>query len=161
MILCITGTPGTGKSTLAKQLAKRLKYKKINLTLFIKKEKLRQRYDPILKTYEVDAKKVVKKLLPKLKENIIIDGHLSHELPAKVVDLCIVCTCNPKILSKRLKKRRYTKEKIQENIDAEIFEVCLHEAEEKGHTILIVDTTKKVNFKEIEKTLKEIRGKNI
>jgi len=34
------------------------------------------------------------------------------------------------------------KRKIRENLDAEIFDVCLNEAKEKGYRIKIINTTK-------------------
>ena len=43
-------------------------------------------------------------------------------------------------LKKRLEKRGYSKQKIRENMDAEIFDVCLNEAKEEGHKIKIVRT---------------------
>jgi adenylate kinase len=55
--------------------------------------------------------------------------------------LCIVTKCNLKELEKRLKKRGYNKAKIRENLDCEIFDVCLNEAMKKGHKIKIFDTT--------------------
>jgi broad-specificity NMP kinase len=45
-----------------------------------------------------------------------------------------------KKLKKRLEKRNYSKSKIRENLDAEIFDVCLVEAKEKGHKIKVIET---------------------
>ena len=72
----------------------------------------------------------------------MIDSHLSHFLPSKYVDKCYVTKCNLKELEKRLKKRKYSKKKIRENLDAEIFDVCFEEAKENKHDIEIIDTTK-------------------
>ena len=63
-------------------------------------------------------------------------------MPKKYVDLCIVTKCNLKELERRLKKRKYNKEKIKENLDAEIFDVCLNEAKESKYDIIAVDITK-------------------
>jgi len=68
---------------------------------------------------------------------------LAQYIPQKHVDLCIITKCDLKELNKRLKKRKYIKEKTRENLDSEIFDICLNEAAEKGHTILIFDTTGK------------------
>ena len=57
---------------------------------------------------------------------------MSHHLPKSLVDLCIVTVCNLKILQERLEKRRYGKKKIRENLDAEIFGVCVEEAKAQG-----------------------------
>ena len=82
-------------------------------------------------------------------DGIIIESHLSHYLPKRYVDLCIITKCNLKVLEKRLKKRRYNKKKIRENLDCEIFDVCLNEAREIGHKVVVVDTTNGVNVDEV------------
>lgn len=78
----------------------------------------------------------------KIKDGMIIDSHLSHYLPKKYVDLCIITKCSLKAMEKRLKKRRYPIKKIRENLDAEIFDVCLNEAKENNHEVFVVDTSK-------------------
>ena len=90
--------------------------------------------------------------LIKTKKNLVIDSHMSHCIPSKYIDVCIVTKCNLKVLKKRLEKKGYSKEKVRENLDAEIFDVCLTEAEEAGHKLLIVDTTKRSPI-EIAKSL--------
>ncbi|GAF74200.1 unnamed protein product, partial [marine sediment metagenome] len=80
--------------------------------------------------------------------------HLSHYLPKKYIDLCIITKCNLKTLEKRLKKKRYNKAKIRENLDCEIFDICLNEAKEAKHKILIIDTTKGININKILNKIK-------
>ncbi len=152
MIIIITGTPGTGKTTLAKALAKKLKIQYLDVNKVIEEYKLGESYDNKRQTYIVDEKKINKVLIQKIKEHkdLIIDSHLSHELPKKHVDICIVTKTEIKTLKKRLEKRKYSQNKIKENIDAEIFEICHTEAQDKGHNIILVDTTKKKIQKCIE-----------
>ncbi len=70
-----------------------------------------------------------------------MDSHISHYLPPKMVNVCIVLTCsNLKVLKKRLQRRKYLQHKIRENLDAELFQVCLMEAREQGHLPLVFDT---------------------
>ena len=153
-LITITGSPGTGKSTLAELLEKKLKYKRINLHDYYKQ--ISTGYDRKKQCYGIDLKKfkeLVKKKIQELKKEkrngLIIDSHISHLLPKSLVDLCIVMVCsNLKKLENRLKKRKYSKKKIRENLDAEIFQVCLNEAKEK-HNILVVDSGKKINVKEL------------
>ena len=142
-VIIITGTPGTGKTMLAKRLTKELGFRHIELTEFIKKNKLCEGYDRKKRTYVVDTAKLAKAVRNKLEENTIIDGHLSHFLPASLVDLCIVLKCNLKKLKARLEKRGYPKSKVRENLDAEIFDVCLNEAKEKNHNIIVFDDKEK------------------
>jgi len=155
-MICVTGTPGAGKTFLAKKLAKKLVLKYININNVIEEHRLSDKYDKKRKSNIVDIKKLNKALEKIIKNNrrVIIDGHLSHYLPRKYVDLCIVVKCNLKILKNRLKKRGYSKEKIRENLDSEIFDICLSEATENKHKILVVDSSKKINLEEIIKKVR-------
>ncbi len=147
--IIVSGTPGTGKTEIAKELAEKLKYRYIDVNKLIKENSLSEGYDTKRKCEIVDTAKLSSFLLSfikKSKQNLVIDSHLAHYLPSKYIDLCIITKCGLKELKKRLGKRKYNKAKIRENLDSEIFDICLNEAAEKGHTILIIDTTgKKVN----------------
>ena len=193
----ITGTPGTGKTTISKKLAKKLDYYYLNVNRLISQYKLSEGYDRIRKTKIVDVQKLNKALIKAIKalkknnliflknkingiaslskagrtktlkrENItknknkirkyngiIIDSHLSHYLPRKYADFCIVTKCNIKELNKRLKNKKFHKNKIQENLQAEIFDVCYNEALERKHKILVINTTKSFNISSLVKQL--------
>lgn len=158
-VIAISGTPGTGKSTLARFLAKKLGFFRLDLHSHYKE--ISTGYDKRNKCYEVDGKKFTALVRRTIKEKegkfpgIIIDTHISHKLPKRMIDLCIVLTCSDlKELEKRLKKRKYSKTKIRENLDAEIFQECLVEAKEKGHKVMINDTSKMI---EKEKLFKQIK----
>ncbi len=143
-LIFITGTPGTGKSTLAKALASKGGYERLNLHHYYKS--ISSGYDKQKQVYDIDKKKfmalVIKKLSPS-KKGLIVDSHISHLLPRKLVDTCIVLTCsNLKVLQKRLQQRKYSTEKIRENLDAEIFQICLVEAQEQRYRIITFDTAK-------------------
>jgi len=158
-VIAVTGTPGTGKTTLSKKLALKLGFSYLDVNKIIKKYNLSEEYDKKRKTKIIDIKKLNKELIKEIKSiknGLIIDSHLSHYLPKKNVDVCIVTKCNLKLLEKRLKKRRYSKLKIRENLDSEIFDICSNEAKEKGHKVLVVDTTKTVNMSKILDSLLKI-----
>jgi len=137
MIIIVTGTPGTGKTTVAKKIAKEKGIKYIDVNNIISKYKLSEGYDRKRKTKIVDTDKLNKILIKIIKENkgLVIDSHLSHYLPKRYVDLCIVTKCSLKELKARLEKRKYSKAKVRENLDAEIFDTCRVEAIEKGHKV--------------------------
>lgn len=166
-VIIITGSVGTGKTTLSKKLAKKLNFHYLDVNNIIKKYNIGEGYDEKRKAKIIDVKKLNNALIKemnkynikkfnktqknniKLKKGLIIDSHMSHHFPSKYVDLCIVSKCNLKVLEKRLKKKRYSKEKIRENLDVEIFDICLNEAKENKHKIMIVDTTKDINIDKI------------
>lgn len=141
-LIIISGTPGTGKSTLAQALAKRLGYQRLDLHHHYKS--ISSGYNKNKQAYDIDKQKftaLVRKKLSSAKKGLIVDSHISHLLPGKLVGLCIVLTCsNLKVLQKRLQKRKYPQQKIRENLDAEIFQICLMEARERGHKTLVFDT---------------------
>lgn len=145
-VIIVTGTPGTGKTTVAKRLARQKKAQYIDVNKIIKRHKLNKNYSKKWNSYLVDVDKLNKVLIKiikehqKRKQSLIIDSHLSHYLPKKYVDLCIVTKCSLKKLRQRLKKRKYNAKKIRENMDAEILEVCLLEAMAKKHKVKIVKT---------------------
>lgn len=147
MIIIVTGVPGTGKTTLAKKIAKEKNYKYLDVNKIIDKNNLSEGYDREKDCKIIDIDKLNDVLIKIIKQNkkLIIDSHLSHDLPKEYVDLCIVTKCNLKELESRLKKRNYSKEKIRENLDAEIFDACNIEAQENGHDIKVVWTDQDVN----------------
>ena len=151
-VIIVTGSVASGKTTLAERLSKKLNFEYLDANKII--NKISEGYDKKRKSKIVDVKKLNKNLIKeindfkslnkktnikknnkKIVKGLIIDSHLSHYLPKRYVDLCIVTKCDLKKLEKRLKKRGYSKEKIRENLDAEIFDVCLNEAKELGHNV--------------------------
>ena len=143
-LIIITGTPGTGKTTLAKFLARTLKYYRLDIHKYY--SQLSTTYNRKKQCYDLDMNKfraLVQQQIKAHPEGLIIDSHITHHLPASLVKVCIVLTCsNLKILHARLQKRKYSKQKIRENIDAEIFQVCLDEAKERGHKVIVMNTSK-------------------
>ena len=157
-VVIITGSVGTGKTTLAKKLAKTLNYRYIDVNKLIEKEEISSGYDRKRRCKIIDIRRLnnlLINLINNSKKNLIIDSHLSHYLPKKYVDLCVVTKCDLKVLEKRLRKRGYTKDKIRENLDCEIFDICLNEAKELRHRVIVIDTTKGINISEISKVVKK------
>ncbi|MDO8628515.1 MAG: AAA family ATPase [Nanoarchaeota archaeon] len=151
--LIITGVPGTGKTTIAKQLAQQLNAVYLDINQLIKPYQLAEGYDKKLKTYLINQEKLINLLINLItvsKKTLIIDSHLSHHLPKQYVKTCIITTCSIPTLKQRLQKRNYNKKKIAENIEAELCNVCLGEALDQKHKLLIIDTThptKNINWK--------------
>ncbi len=143
VIVVVTGTPGCGKTKIAKYLSKEYKGDYAYCREFFSKDSILSVDKDGTKVIDVslfvkDIEKFIKKYKGKL---LVIDGHLSHYIHKKFVDLCLVVTCDIKVLRKRLDKRKYSKKKVRENMDSEIFAVCLTEAQENKHKIKTVDTS--------------------
>ncbi len=135
MPLTITGTPGTGKTSVSEKLANLMKMKVVHLNEFIKENKLYERYDRKYKSYEIDPKKIRR---IKFEKDTIVEGHLAHFIRS---DACIVLRCSPRELEKRLKKKGWPPRKIYENIASEILDVILVDAERSNKNVIQVDTT--------------------
>lgn len=143
MMIIITGTPGTGKTSVTGKLQEKMKAEYISINSLL------DDYDLNLGTDEVRGYKIVdtEKMIPivdKIKENteedlIIFEGHLAQDYPN--ADTVIVLRCNPEILKARLNTRDWTDEKIAENVSAEILGVCTSESYETyGDNVQEIET---------------------
>ena len=161
MIICITGIPGSGKSTIAKELAKRINAELIDLSKFIEENKLYEEYDEAYQTYIVDEKKIFEKLdeyIKNISKDIIIDGNFSHLYDK--CDILIVIRADPNIIYNRLKERNYPYHKIFENIWAMNLEVIEDEIEEEKKEYYIFYNNNKEDINNIvEEIIKIIEKK--
>ena len=147
-VICVSGTPGTGKTTFSIKYSKDNNFYYLDVNEFIKKKELIDDFDKKRDSNIVDTEKLNYQLIEEIKrlkkeknyQGIVIDSHLSHYLSKDDVDKVIITKCDLKKLKNRLEKRKYSKDKIRENMDAEIFDVCKVEALESGHIVEIINT---------------------
>ena len=132
MIISLTGTPGTGKTTVSEQLGE---FEVIDLTRFVKDHGLGEQEEE----FEVDIEAMVEKLKEEIdEEDVVIEGHLSHHFPA---DYCVVLRCDPEELEDRLSERKYSDQKVEENVQSEMLDVILSEAVQEQEDVIEINTT--------------------
>jgi len=126
-ILIVSGTPGTGKTTVSKNLLNYFKAKVISLNELAISEKLILNYDIERETSVINEKKLVNYVIKLIErynkldlEFLIIESHFSDIVPGQYIDYVIILRCDPDELCIRLKERGYKNEKIRENVQSEI-----------------------------------------
>lgn len=159
-VILITGTPAVGKTTLAKKLAKKLNAQYINLTELAHKEQLTLEKDTQRDTTIVDEAKMRRKLktiLNKTENNTVIDGHYAAAVTPKAhVTNVFVLRRNPVELRDFMKKRGYSQPKQDENLTAEILDVCLVEALQKQEKSSVCELD--ITSKPVADTVNEVLG---
>ncbi len=137
MRIIITGSPGTGKSLIAKQLSRQLGVPLVQIRKVAIENLL------VGKRHEVDIRRLTRALsFLKKEKDFVAEGHLACEmrLPA---DFIFVLRTNPDTLKKRLAKRKYPKGKLAENLMAEMLDYCTQRCENVyGRKPLELDTSR-------------------
>jgi adenylate kinase len=134
MMCGITGTPGTGKSMIGEELARR-GHTVIHLTDTV--GPYVSGNDEERDARIIDGDRWAAEFVP---VDGFVEGHIAHLLPC---DRIVVLRCRPDVLKERLSLRKYREEKVRENSDAEALDVCLIETVEEYEPtqILELDTT--------------------
>lgn len=155
----ISGTPGTGKSSVARELSKELQIPVIELSEFVVNNNLYLYYDAIRNSYVVDEEKLRNSMAKLYRERgaFIIVGHYVEILERDLYELVIVLRRNPIELLNILKTRRWPDSKVAENVEAELLSVCTFNAiEELGEDLVVeVDVTSK-NVSEVVNEIMDI-----
>jgi len=165
MIIALTGTPGTGKTTVCEVIKEHSQYKNqysiIDVNKIVLAEKLYTGKDEVRDTYEADMDKLEERIELEIRKvpkgmDVILEGHLSHMLP---VDAIIVLRTQPVALRKRLGKRKnYSFEKVRENANAEALDVILVESVELNKNVFEINTTDKNLLSVVKSVISIIEG---
>ena len=92
-IILVTGTPGTGKTSIAKLIAWHFDYEYILIG-----EHKEYISDVVSGIKIIDVDKLIKWLENKQKNSdkvLVVDSHLSHHYPKELTGICFVLRCDP------------------------------------------------------------------
>ena len=133
MQIALTGTPGTGKTTVAALLP----YPVLDINSLVKGG-MNLGLDPERGCLEADMDALAGHLACLDGDNTqILEGHFSHHF----ADWSIVLRLSPSALRPRLEARSYSEAKIRENLEAEALDVITVEAVEMCRRVDDIDTT--------------------
>jgi adenylate kinase len=139
-ILGVTGTPGTGKKSIAPLVARRLGVKCLGLNELARTRGL----SGVGNSEEVDVQELRRTIEKEIPDRAVVFGHLlPYTLARKDVSRVAVLRCEPRVLKERLRARGYASDKIVENIEAELIGVISSDAFDAygGTVVFEVDTT--------------------
>ncbi|XP_020250840.1 adenylate kinase isoenzyme 6 homolog [Asparagus officinalis] len=129
--LLVTGTPGTGKTTTCSLLADATELRHINVGDLVRTKGLHDGWDEEFECHVINEDLVCDELEDiMVGGGIIVDYHGCDFFPECWFDLVVVLQTDNSILHDRLTSRGYMGPKLTSNIECEIFEVLLEEAEE-------------------------------
>ena len=127
--LALSGTPGTGKSTIASLLSSH-GMSISNIEELAQQAGALEEVDATDGAHPVDMDILLQFIdenwQKKPSEREIIDGHLSHNLPVNAV---VVLRCDPENIRQRLNERGYPESKVEANVEWELLGGAWNEKE--------------------------------
>jgi adenylate kinase len=161
--IIITGTPGTGKTSVSKIVSEKLESELISVNELVDQKHIYTGINKEKEYKEVDLNHLsreIQSVIQNSPKNVIVEGHLAHYIEKdEFVDLVIVLRARPDILRKRLNKRAWSDSKVQENLEAEALDICTFEAVTNfGEKVNEIDTSDISMVEVADQILKVLNG---
>lgn len=153
VLVALTGTPGTGKSSVAAILERR-GYYVLSLDALAKEWNLITGIDQARGSLEVDIERLDHEIRVPAKVGFLV-AHYAHRMS---VNLAIVLRCHPRTLASRLRTRGWSEAKVRENVEAEAIDVITQEAADRLPFVYEIDTTEASSEETAETVLKILQG---
>ena len=159
MLIALSGTPGTGKTTIATFLTQH-GYQVLDINDLAITNKFILGVDKKRQSTIIDITKIDRFLstYTSTTETVFIEGHTTHLLTN--VEKVILLRCHPTELFQRLKTKGWANKKIKENLEAETIDIILCETIEyhPKPAIFEIDTTKKTPEEVTNSILEIVQG---
>nr|XP_043608524.1 adenylate kinase isoenzyme 6 homolog [Erigeron canadensis] len=137
--ILVTGTPGTGKTTTASAVAEAANLRHINIGDLVKDKKLHDGWDDQFQCYILNEDLVCDELEDIMVQGgNIVDHHGCDFFPERWFDRVVVLQTENSVLYDRLTKRGYSGAKLTNNLQCEIFQELLNEANESYKAEIVV-----------------------
>jgi len=163
-VYIVTGTPGTGKTTVSTILSEKLGARHIELSKFSIENGyvIEEDVERDTKVVDMDALgSAVRGIIEKTASPVVIDGHYAHELVDEpLITYLFVLRRQPWGLKGVLEARLYSSDKVWENLEAEIMGVITGEALEliSSSKVIEVDTSSQSSHETAEQIHDLIEG---
>ena len=161
IVIGITGTPSSGKSRLASIIANELPGSRIiEIGEVVKRAGFHTSYDRRDKSYVANMRKLRAFLLKESRtgETLVIVGHMLPDTGVRT-DLTVVVRASLENLYDRMVRRGYPKEKIKENISAEMSNYCGETASNNGmRTFEVYSKTDEKQLVAAIRKMQEVHG---
>ena len=141
MIIGITGTPGTGKTTVSSYID----IETVDLKQYAEENNIGSLNSQ--GELEIDIEELRQNPPQQGEGDLVVEGHLAHFID---LDYCVVLRC-----------RDYSKQKIDENVESEALDIILSQAVRNQGKVFEVDTTDKDEKEVVEEVKQGVREETV